>query len=50
MKESEGDDMENLVDWVWRMYTLEAIDKWLIGQFDEEEGRRLLMVGLSCAN
>ncbi|CAH1444287.1 unnamed protein product [Lactuca virosa] len=53
-KESDGDDMVNLVDWVWEMYTknqiLEAIDKRLIGQFDEEEGKRLLMVGLSCAN
>ncbi|KAK1430912.1 hypothetical protein QVD17_14022 [Tagetes erecta] len=53
-REVSGLNMVNLVDWVWDLYTndeiLNAIDKRLNGEFDEEEGKRLLMVGLSCVN
>ncbi|XP_073010096.1 probable L-type lectin-domain containing receptor kinase S.7 [Typha latifolia] len=52
----DGDDRKlvNLVDWVWKLYSkdklIEAADKRLNGEFDEEEMMRLLLVGLSCAN
>lgn len=46
--------MVNLVDWVWRFHTegkiIEAADKRLNGEFEEEQMRKMLLVGLSCAN
>ncbi|KAL3508361.1 hypothetical protein ACH5RR_027762 [Cinchona calisaya] len=54
--EREGGDnkMINLVDWVWKLYSegriTEAADKRLDGEFQEEEMRKLLLIGLSCAN
>ncbi|CAK9145109.1 unnamed protein product [Ilex paraguariensis] len=53
-REQEGENMVNLVDWVWGLYSegriFEAADKRLNGEFHEEEMRKLLLVGLSCAN
>lgn len=53
-REPEGDKMVNLVDWVWGLHSegkiVEAADKRLNGEFDEGEIKRLLLVGLSCAN
>ncbi|CAN0875115.1 Probable L-type lectin-domain containing receptor kinase S.7 [Linum grandiflorum] len=53
-RESESQKMVNLVDWVWGLYgegkVLEAADERLNGEFDGEEMRKMLMVGLSCAN
>ncbi|KAJ7960939.1 putative Kinase [Quillaja saponaria] len=52
--EREGYKMVNLVDWVWGLHTngkiIEAADKSLNGEFKEEEMRKLLLLGLSCAN
>ncbi|KAE8733524.1 putative L-type lectin-domain containing receptor kinase S.7 [Hibiscus syriacus] len=46
--------MVNLVDWVWGLFgegrIIEAADKRLNGDFKEEEMRKLLLVGLSCAH
>ncbi|CAL2262900.1 unnamed protein product [Prunus armeniaca] len=46
--------MVNLVDWVWGLHSegriIEAADKRLNGEFEVEEMRKLLLVGLSCAN
>ncbi|KAL5548635.1 hypothetical protein UlMin_003866 [Ulmus minor] len=46
--------MVNLVDWVWNLHSeeriIEAADKRLIGEFREEEMKKLLLIGLSCAN
>ncbi|KAI6681340.1 hypothetical protein NL676_035221 [Syzygium grande] len=46
--------MVNLVDWVWGLHSpgkiIEAADKRLSGTFKEEEMRKLLLLGLSCAN
>ncbi|KAK8542611.1 hypothetical protein V6N12_015201 [Hibiscus sabdariffa] len=46
--------MVNLVDWVWGLFgegrIIEAADKRLNGEFKEEEMRKLLLVGLSCAH
>ncbi|KAI4307859.1 hypothetical protein L6164_030993 [Bauhinia variegata] len=52
--EREGQKMVNLVDWVWGLHSegkiIEAADKKLKGEFKEEEMRKLLLLGLSCAN
>ncbi|KAK7320314.1 hypothetical protein VNO77_29677 [Canavalia gladiata] len=52
--EREGTRMVNLVDWVWGLHSqgniIEGADKRLSGQFEEEEMRKLLLLGLSCAN
>ncbi|KAJ4981223.1 hypothetical protein NE237_032060 [Protea cynaroides] len=52
--EPNSNKLVNLVDWVWGLYSKdnlnEAADKRLNGEFNEEEMRRLLLVGLSCAN
>lgn len=52
--EREGQNMVNLVDWVWGLHSqgkiLEAADKRLNGEFTEEEMKKLLLLGLSCAN
>ncbi|OWM85881.1 hypothetical protein CDL15_Pgr012131 [Punica granatum] len=46
--------MVNLVDWVWGLHSegniIEAADRRLNGEFNVEEMRKLLLVGLSCAN
>ncbi|KAF5191960.1 L-type lectin-domain containing receptor kinase VIII.1 [Thalictrum thalictroides] len=53
-KESDSEKMVNLVDWVWGLYSkdklIEAADKRLKGEYDEEGMKKLLLVGLSCAN
>lgn len=53
-REGEGQRMVNLVDWVWKLHSdgriVAAADKRMKGEFDETEMRRLLLVGLSCAN
>ncbi|KAF7815980.1 putative L-type lectin-domain containing receptor kinase S.7 [Senna tora] len=52
--EREGQKMVNLVDWVWGLHSegriIEAADKRLNGEFEEEGMRKLLLLGLSCAN
>ncbi|KAM3302615.1 putative L-type lectin-domain containing receptor kinase S.7 [Capsicum chacoense] len=52
--EGSGHEMVNLVDWVWRLYSegriIDAADKRLKEDFEEEEMIKLLLVGLSCAN
>ncbi|KAL6968106.1 putative L-type lectin-domain containing receptor kinase S.7 [Sarracenia purpurea var. burkii] len=46
--------MVNLVDWVWGLHSegkvMEAADGRLKGEFEEEGMKKLLLVGLSCAN
>lgn len=53
-KEPEGQRMVNLVDWVWGLHSegkiVEAADKRLNGEFKRDEVKKLLLVGLSCAN
>ncbi|KAJ3699236.1 hypothetical protein LUZ61_002941 [Rhynchospora tenuis] len=53
-KEDGSKKTVNLVDWVWKLYSedrlIEAADRRLNGEFDEEGMVRLLLVGLSCAN
>ncbi|KAL1347579.1 hypothetical protein HN51_023644 [Arachis hypogaea] len=52
--EREGQKMMNLVDWVWGLHSegkvIDAADKRLNGEFVEEEMRKLLLLGLCCAN
>ncbi|XP_028781773.1 probable L-type lectin-domain containing receptor kinase S.7 [Neltuma alba] len=52
--EREGQNMVNLVDWVWGFHSqgkiVEAADKRLNGEFTEKEMKKLLLLGLSCAN
>ncbi|KAK7302272.1 hypothetical protein RJT34_13157 [Clitoria ternatea] len=52
--EREGQKMVNLVDWVWGLHSegriIEAADGRLKGEFQEEEMRKLLLLGLGCAN
>ncbi|XP_051128595.1 probable L-type lectin-domain containing receptor kinase S.7 [Andrographis paniculata] len=54
--EREGDTqrMVNLVDWVWKLYTegnlMAAADPRMEGEFDEAGMKKMLLVGLSCAN
>ncbi|KAF3331416.1 putative L-type lectin-domain containing receptor kinase S.7 [Carex littledalei] len=54
VKRAKHEHQFNLVDWVWKLYSenrlIEAADKRLHGEFDEEGMVRLLLVGLSCAN
>ncbi|KAK6230089.1 hypothetical protein QUC31_001607 [Theobroma cacao] len=51
---TENQKMVNLVDWVWKLHgegrITAAADKRLNGDFKEEEMRKLLLVGLSCAH
>ncbi|XP_043693585.1 probable L-type lectin-domain containing receptor kinase S.7 [Telopea speciosissima] len=53
-KDVNNHKVVNLVDWVWGLHSKdnlnEAADKRLNGEFKEEEMRKLLLVGLSCAN
>ncbi|TKY47040.1 L-type lectin-domain containing receptor kinase S.7 [Spatholobus suberectus] len=52
--EREGQKMVNLVDWVWGLHSqgriIEAADRRLNWEFKEGEMKRLLLLGLSCAN
>lgn len=53
-REQEGHKMVNLVDWVWELHSkgaiCDAVDKRLNNEFDLDDVRKLLLVGLSCAN
>ncbi|XP_057795215.1 probable L-type lectin-domain containing receptor kinase S.7 [Salvia miltiorrhiza] len=54
-REEEGQRMVNLVDWVWNLYNegriVTAVDGRMgDGEFEEAEVKKLLLVGLSCAN
>ncbi|XP_051133632.1 probable L-type lectin-domain containing receptor kinase S.7 [Andrographis paniculata] len=53
-REGEGQRMVNLVDWVWKLHSegriVSAADGRMKGEFDQQEMKRLLLVGLSCAN
>ncbi|XVF70902.1 hypothetical protein PTKIN_Ptkin11bG0199600 [Pterospermum kingtungense] len=53
-RELNSQKMVNLVDWVWELYRegriIEAADPRLNGDFKEEEMKKLLLVGLSCAH
>ncbi|GMY30947.1 probable L-type lectin-domain containing receptor kinase S.7 [Fagus crenata] len=53
-KDPDSLKMVNLVDWVWGLHSqgkiLEAADARLNGEYKEEDMRKLLLVGLSCAN
>ncbi|KAK9941211.1 hypothetical protein M0R45_017830 [Rubus argutus] len=53
-REPDSHRMVNLVDWVWGLHSqgriIEAADARLHGEFNEEDMRKLLLVGLSCAN
>ncbi|KAK9156347.1 hypothetical protein Sjap_003827 [Stephania japonica] len=53
-KEQDSQKMVNLVDWVWSLHSedkiIEAADKRLNGEFSEDEMKKLLLIGLSCAN
>lgn len=53
-RETGTQKMVNLVDWVWGLHSegkiIEAADKRLKGEFEEDEMRKLLLLGLSCAN
>ncbi|XP_058782183.1 probable L-type lectin-domain containing receptor kinase S.7 [Vicia villosa] len=52
--DKEGQEIVNLVDFVWGLYAkgkiINAVDKRLNGEFDEVEMEKMLMLGLSCAN
>jgi len=45
---------DNLVDWIWRLYgqgrVMEAADPRLNGDFDEEQMKRALILGLACSH
>ncbi|CAN6162533.1 unnamed protein product [Urochloa humidicola] len=47
-------NMLNVVDWVWNLHAkgrlLDAADPYLGGQYDNEQMKRLLLLGLSCVN
>ncbi|KAF7843036.1 L-type lectin-domain containing receptor kinase IX.1-like [Senna tora] len=49
-----NEEEASLVDWVWELHSrngvLEAADKRLCGDFNEQEMLRLMMIGLWCAN
>ncbi|KAK8318169.1 hypothetical protein V6Z11_A13G154700 [Gossypium hirsutum] len=53
-REVNSQKMVNLIDWVWGLLgegrIIDAADKRLKGDFNEEEMRKLLLVGLSCAH
>ncbi|CAL5392555.1 unnamed protein product [Camellia sinensis] len=46
--------MVNLIDFVWGLHSegkiMEAADVRLMGEFEESEMGKMLLVGLSCAN
>lgn len=45
---------ENLMDWIWGLYgqgrVIEAADPRLNGEFDEEQMKRALILGLACSH
>ncbi|KAE8732512.1 Mitochondrial transcription termination factor family protein [Hibiscus syriacus] len=47
-------DLYTLVDWVWMLHRerrlMEAVDERLGGEFDVDEVRRLLLLGLACSH
>ncbi|OQU77305.1 L-type lectin-domain containing receptor kinase VIII.2 [Sorghum bicolor] len=49
-----GRSCNNLVEWVWSLHgearLLDAMDPRLGGEFDEDEARRALLVGLACSS
>ncbi|KAL8509788.1 hypothetical protein ACS0TY_016851 [Phlomoides rotata] len=53
-REGDGQKMVNLVDWVWKLHfegnLTAAADEGMNGEFEETEMKKLLLVGLSCAN
>ncbi|KAL0328566.1 UNVERIFIED_CONTAM: putative L-type lectin-domain containing receptor kinase S.7 [Sesamum calycinum] len=53
-REEESQKTVNLVDWVWKLYSegkiVAAADEQMNGEFDEAGMKKLLLVGLSCAN
>ncbi|KAL0443275.1 UNVERIFIED_CONTAM: putative L-type lectin-domain containing receptor kinase S.7 [Sesamum latifolium] len=53
-RDTESEKMVNLVDWVWSLYSegniIAAADKRMNGEFEVAEMKKLLLVGLSCAN
>ncbi|XP_020239818.1 probable L-type lectin-domain containing receptor kinase S.7 [Cajanus cajan] len=53
-REGSNSKMVNLIDFVWGLHSegrvVEAADKRLNGEFEEEDMRNLLLLGLSCAN
>ncbi|KAG8365156.1 hypothetical protein BUALT_Bualt18G0075000 [Buddleja alternifolia] len=53
-REGESQKMVNLVDWVWKLHSegkiVDAGDERMNGEFEEAEMKKLLLVGLSCAN
>ncbi|XP_059666563.1 probable L-type lectin-domain containing receptor kinase S.7 [Cornus florida] len=53
-REPNSHKMVNLVDHVWGLYSegkiLDAADKRMNGEFEEDAMKKLLLVGLSCAN
>ncbi|KAI3969469.1 hypothetical protein MKX01_020030 [Papaver californicum] len=52
--ERQGKNPVNLVDWVWSLHSegkiIVAADKRLNGEYNEDQMKKLLLVGLSCAN
>ncbi|KAL7103340.1 hypothetical protein ACP275_08G173600 [Erythranthe tilingii] len=53
-REGQSGKMVNLVDWVWGLYSegnlVGAADGRMKGEFEEAGLRKMLLVGLSCAN
>ncbi|CAM8884604.1 unnamed protein product [Rhodiola kirilowii] len=53
-KDLNNQNMVNLVDWVWGLYSegniIKAADKRLNGEFKVQDMKKLLLIGLSCAN
>ncbi|EYU33707.1 hypothetical protein MIMGU_mgv1a022261mg [Erythranthe guttata] len=53
-REGQNGKMVNLVDWVWGLYSegnlVGAADGRMKGEFEEAGLRKMLLVGLSCAN
>ncbi|CAM8957497.1 unnamed protein product [Rhodiola kirilowii] len=53
-KDPDNQNMVNLVDWVWGLYSegniIKAADNRLNGEFKDEDMKKLLLVGLRCAN
>lgn len=53
-REGDGQKTVNLVDWVWKLHfegnLTAAADGRMDGEFVETEMKKLLLVGLSCAN
>ncbi|KAK9033903.1 hypothetical protein V6N11_050084 [Hibiscus sabdariffa] len=54
IKISHQQDLYTLVDWVWMLHRerrlIEAVDECLNGEFDIDEARRLLLLGLACSH